>query len=172
MNQHMTVTTELQRQHEAHKAIRARLWGSSRETAEAPKAKITTKLPRMPTRRLLDADSHVVVYRQWRALMDSISKFSTATRIQIDCPSPKRKIPDIIADVLVDYPWLKISDIMGNRRSRDVSLPRQLCHYAACVQRPDLSRAEIARRFNRDHSTILHSVEKIKALKAAQKGTT
>ena len=170
MNQHMTVTTELQRQHEAHKAVRDRIWKAPAKTRASLPSKGTPPIFKAG-KRYFDADHHVMAYRQWQEHLATIAQFSTAAEIVIapdgiDRSAPKKRIGAIISEVLADYPNIKAADILGNKGGRAIVFPRQLCHYAVCMQRPDLSRAEIGRRMNRDHSTILHSVQKINALKA------
>lgn len=55
-------------------------------------------------------------------------------------------------------------DLMSQRRTKDISLPRQVAMYF-CRKLTPHSFAEIGRRFGgRDHSTALHATQKIEGL--------
>lgn len=55
-------------------------------------------------------------------------------------------------------------DLMSQRRTKDISLPRQVAMYFCRTLTPH-SFAEIGRRFGgRDHSTALHATQKIEGL--------
>jgi hypothetical protein len=57
-----------------------------------------------------------------------------------------------------------VFDLMSQRRTKDISLPRQVAMYF-CRNLTPHSFAEIGRRFGgRDHSTALHATQKIEGL--------
>jgi chromosomal replication initiator protein len=64
---------------------------------------------------------------------------------------------------LVAYKYsVDVKDLKGHQRTSAVTLPRQLAMYLACVM-TELSLKDIGRAFGgRDHTTVLHSREKIK----------
>jgi chromosomal replication initiator protein len=64
---------------------------------------------------------------------------------------------------IVAYKYsVDVKDLKGQARSASVALPRQLAMYLACIM-TELSLKEIGRAFGgRDHTTVLHSREKIK----------
>jgi chromosomal replication initiator protein len=66
------------------------------------------------------------------------------------------QIKSAVCDVL----HLAPADMTSKRRSPSVVLGRQIAMYAARRQ-TDLSLAEIARGFDRDHSTVIHSIRSI-----------
>jgi len=61
---------------------------------------------------------------------------------------------------------IRLSDILGPRRVRNIARPRQVAMYLS-KQLTSRSLPEIGRRFgNRDHTTVMHGVKRIEALKA------
>jgi len=72
-------------------------------------------------------------------------------------------IPEI-QQVVCEFFKIKISDLMSNRRSRAYSIPRQIATFLA-REMTDQSLADIGAVFgNKDHTTIIYSVQKIKDL--------
>lgn len=57
------------------------------------------------------------------------------------------------------------SEMVSDRRTVDIALPRQIAMYLSKVLTPQ-SYPCIARRFRRDHTTVLHAVRKIEGLLA------
>lgn len=73
-----------------------------------------------------------------------------------DKPPPK----EIIAQVAAIY-GIPVSDIMGRRRNIAIVEARHAAIKAVADRRPDLSLPQIGRYFgNRDHTTILHAINK------------
>jgi chromosomal replication initiator protein len=63
-----------------------------------------------------------------------------------------------------DFFSLKLSDLKAKNRTRAVAFPRQVAMYLA-RDLTHASLAEIGRAFGgKDHTTVLHAVDKIKAL--------
>lgn len=59
---------------------------------------------------------------------------------------------------------IEVSDLISRRRTNEIVFPRQVAMYIAKTMTPR-SLPEIGRRFgNRDHTTVLHAVNKIKHL--------
>ena len=70
---------------------------------------------------------------------------------------------------VADYYHLKFADLLSARRAREVARPRQVAMYLAKRLTPR-SLPEIGRRFgNRDHTTVMHAVKRIDALRAADR---
>lgn len=59
-----------------------------------------------------------------------------------------------------DFYKIKHSDLVGQSRSRSVMYPRQIAIYL-CRQLLDVPFNDIGKKFNRDHSTAMHSVAKV-----------
>jgi chromosomal replication initiator protein len=77
----------------------------------------------------------------------------------------KKLTIDEIQRKVADYYGLRLSDLLSERRSRDVARPRQIAMYLAKKLTPR-SLPEIGRRFgNRDHTTVMHAVKKVDELR-------
>nr|WP_246800079.1 helix-turn-helix domain-containing protein [Rhizobium leguminosarum] len=71
-------------------------------------------------------------------------------------------------EVLAHFKFITIKDLKGPRRETEVVRARQIAMYELHTQRDDLSYPGIGRIFgNRDHTTVLHAVRKIQAMKEA-----
>lgn len=70
---------------------------------------------------------------------------------------------DLIKDIIIDNYGLQNGDLESKNRSRNIAFPRQIAMYLS-RQMTDLSLLKIANSFNRDHSTIIHGIEKITQL--------
>jgi chromosomal replication initiator protein len=57
------------------------------------------------------------------------------------------------------------AELVSDRRTKDIALPRQIAMYLAKVMTPQ-SYPNIGRRFRRDHTTVLHAVRKVEGLLA------
>ncbi len=69
--------------------------------------------------------------------------------------------PEGIMQVVADHYNLTMLDLVSQKRSKDIAYPRQIAMYL-CRTMTDVSSQEIGRLMGgRDHSTILHGVEKI-----------
>lgn len=69
------------------------------------------------------------------------------------------KIEDI-QHVVEEFFKVKHSDLVGSSRSRNIVYPRQIAIYL-CRQLLDLPYNDIGKKFNRDHSTAMHSVTSV-----------
>jgi len=71
---------------------------------------------------------------------------------------------DSIKDVVADYYNMTVTTLISNKRSKNIVLPRQIAIYLA-RELTDSSLPKIGEEFGgRDHSTILHSCDKISTL--------
>ena len=78
------------------------------------------------------------------------------------------KIAKIIATVCRYYD-ISLSDVMSNRRTGPIVLPRQVAMYLAKTM-TRRSLPEIGLRMGRDHTTVLHALRKIERMRATDKG--
>ena len=71
---------------------------------------------------------------------------------------------DVIIDEVCKFYNIEPATLRGQGRSKDISLARQIAMYL--IRRmTNLSLKEIGREFdNRDHTTVLHSIERIEDL--------
>jgi len=88
----------------------------------------------------------------------------TATRVA------RRPTIDAIINVVTDFYSVKRIDILGKRRHKSISQPRQVCMYLARkMTRHSLE--EIGAHFgNRDHTTVMHAVRTIESKKTEDTG--
>lgn len=89
-----------------------------------------------------------------------------ALHVLVRTPEPKRiKIEDIQKRVAFHF---KVSraDILSSRRTATMVHPRQIAMYLTKLLTPH-SLPEIGRHFGRDHTTVLHAIQKIQDLIAA-----
>ncbi|MEZ2220748.1 helix-turn-helix domain-containing protein [Rhizobium sp. RCC_161_2] len=131
----------------------------------AAEAFVTKKLP-LWEQINLNFDAHVVAYR----VSMSISSFSLSGSARPASEwggKVRRSIDSIVLEVLANYPGVSIANVQSSRRTRKVVKPRQEAMFEVFIQRPDLSLPMIGRWFRKDHTTIIHAVRKIEAMRGA-----
>jgi chromosomal replication initiator protein len=81
-----------------------------------------------------------------------------------DRPQPAREAPslDAIQDAVCAVNGLSKQELLSKQRSPRIARSRQLAMYMA-RELTGLSLAEIARGFDRDHTTVLHAIRSVKA---------
>jgi hypothetical protein len=105
---------------------------------------------------------HVIIWRRHMLALDMLESPGEVV-VNFDERLP---ILEIAIEVLTAFPGVTIEEIRGSRRTRRIVLPRQLAMYQAYRQRSDLSLPLIGRWFGgRDHTTVLHAIRKIEALR-------
>ena len=68
---------------------------------------------------------------------------------------------DSIQDIVSNYFNLRVEDLKSQRRTRNVAYPRQIAMYLS-RKLTDMSLPKIGEEFGgRDHSTVIHAVDKI-----------
>ena len=165
----MQAQPELMRQHQAYKAVRERLFNRVK--------------PRPALAVLRDYDAHILAWRDWCDLKAQVKAVRTSSTISAsfgpyascaamlvldddtDIVITRRSMKDICLDILQGFPGITLADIKGPRRTRAVVAARQECMYAIYTERADASFPMMGRYFHRDHTSILHSVHKIKRLR-------
>jgi chromosomal replication initiator protein len=71
---------------------------------------------------------------------------------------------EIIQKAVADTYSISVNDLKGKKRNQKIVYPRQLAMYI-CREMTDYSTTEIGEAFGgRDHTTVMHSIEKIKGL--------
>ena len=130
---------------ERYAKIRRNVFSPRRDQPKRPKERRVTVIG-----WLHEHNSHVILYHKHRIAheLGETIRFS---------------IREIASDILSDYPWTW-EDIISRRRDRDLCYMRHAIIYAASKERSDLSLTQFAMKFGgRDHTTILHSKERMKA---------
>ena len=74
---------------------------------------------------------------------------------------PKIITPNIILDVVAEYFNVSKDDIISKKRSSEFTLPRHVFMYL-CKEMTDTTLKAIGALLERDHTTVIHGVEKIK----------
>jgi chromosomal replication initiator protein len=85
-----------------------------------------------------------------------------ALRDMLAIKDPKRITCEVVQQVVADYYAVSLSDLREQRRSRQVSVPRQVAMYLT-RELTEMSLTRIGDAFKRDHSTVLHACEKVTA---------
>jgi chromosomal replication initiator protein len=86
-----------------------------------------------------------------------------AIHVLAGTPEPKKiKIDDIQKRVASHFKVTR-TDILSSRRTAAMVHPRQIAMYLSKLLTPH-SFPEIGRRFGRDHTTVLHAIQKIQGL--------
>jgi len=172
--------SEIQRQNTEYQAIRERILNpkvtvkrSDLEAASAHIAALQAKISELKESLaksegrirsleldVADRNARIIAQADMLATMDEQGIFSAR----------KRPVAAIVSEVLRDFPDVTWGEIVGVRRTRHLIKPRQLCMAAVRDQRPDLSFPAIGKIFgNRDHTTVMHAVNKIKAQREKEK---
>ena len=73
---------------------------------------------------------------------------------------PRHVTCDDVITAVAGYYNVKVEDIKGPRRNREITVPRQIAMYL-CREMVDVSLEMIGTRFNRDHSTVMHACQKV-----------
>lgn len=97
------------------------------------------------------------------SLTNSPITMTMAQKAIDDIVAQKQKVisSDYIQDVVGKYFNIDPLDLKGSKRSNDVTFPRQIAMYL-CRNVAQMSMPQIGRDFgNRDHSTVMHSCNKI-----------
>ena len=110
--------------------------------------------------------------RELEGIINKLIAKASLTETPITIEMAQKAIDDIkgetkvissayIQDVVAKYYNISINDLKGQKRSADVTFPRQIAMYL-CRNVAQMSMPQIGRDFgNRDHSTVMHACDKI-----------
>lgn len=114
--------------------------------------------------------------RELEGALTRVTAWSALNRRDIDLETAERVLKDIVAS---DEPvplgpetiirttahayGFSVEDVLSSSRRQPLVLCRQISMYL-CRELTDLSLPKIGEHFNRDHTTVLHSVEKVKRI--------
>jgi chromosomal replication initiator protein len=114
--------------------------------------------------------------RELEGLLTRLSAYSSLARVEITLETAKQVLkdfikteeaeanPEEIIKAVAKFSNLKPSDLKGKRKSSSIVLPRQIAMYIM-RKKTTLSLPEIGQFFGgRDHSTVIHSLNKIENL--------
>ena len=112
-------------------------------------------------RELEGALTRIIAYSTLTGKEISLSLSEEALQGLIDSSLPKKINVDFIKTVISRHFDVKIVEINSQRRTRNISYPRQVAMYLS-RELTDLSLPKIGAEFGgRDHSTVLHAYDKI-----------
>lgn len=123
-------------------------------------AYIATKI-KSNIRELEGALIRIVAYSSLTNKEISVDLASEALKDIISSKNSKQVTIELIQDVVSSYYNLKIDDFKSQRRTRNITFPRQIAMYL-CRKLTDNSLPKIGEEFGgRDHTTVIHAYEKI-----------
>jgi len=102
----------------------------------------------------------------WSALNRRDIDLETAERVLKDIVTSDEPIPlgpETIIRTTANAYSFSVEDVLSSSRRQPLVLCRQISMYL-CRELTDLSLPKIGEHFNRDHTTVLHSVEKVKRI--------
>ena len=67
---------------------------------------------------------------------------------------------DLIQQTVAEYYSITMAEMKAKRRSREISIPRQIAMYLT-RELTEMSLTQIGAAFNRDHTTVIHACEKV-----------
>lgn len=80
-------------------------------------------------------------------------------------PPPKKVTVDLIQKTVAAHYHISQAEMLSDRRARYVARPRQVAMWL-CKKLTTRSLPDLGRRFgNRDHTTVLHAIRRIEALR-------
>ena len=83
--------------------------------------------------------------------------------LKICCVPLTGKQLDEIQKKVAEHFNISVKELQSSRRARTVARPRQVAMYLA-KQLTSRSLPEIGRKFDRDHTTVMHAVRKVEEL--------
>ena len=102
----------------------------------------------------------------WSALNRRDIDLDTAERVLQDIVTTDEPVPlgpeTIIRTTAQSFSF-SVEDVLSSSRRQPLVLCRQVAMYL-CRELTDLSLPKIGQHFNRDHTTVLHSVEKVRRI--------
>ena len=111
--------------------------------------------------RELDGAFKTVVAYCFLANSFTLDDAKVALKDMIAPKQAKQVTPEIIVEVVARAFNITVSDIMSNKRSKDILVPRQICMYL-CRSELNMTYPKIGEFFGgKDHTTILHACNKI-----------
>jgi len=122
----------------------------------------------------LIAEKIVSNIRELEGALNRIMAYSSLTRKPINVDVAAEALKDmmsansismlsssVIVDIVARYFDLRTEEFKSKKRNREISFPRQIAMYL-CRELMDMSLPRIGTEFERDHTTVLHAINKIK----------
>ena len=127
-----------------------------RNENEGHKKTIKLQAEQIERLRLDLADLEAAFLCQAHMMVDAFRASSAETE-----KAARRSPRQIIEELLErEYPGITLFDVIGPRRMKTLIEARHKCIAAVYSERHDLSLPQIGRVFQKDHTTIMHAVQK------------
>lgn len=91
----------------------------------------------------------------------TVERAKDALKDYISPNTPNKITPQHILDVVCEHLNVKPEDIKSKKRNEEIVVPRQIVMYL-CSEYTDYSSTKIGEFLGKDHSTVLHGVQKLK----------
>lgn len=105
-------------------------------------------------------DKNKELKKEINRLKDLLDQHLNIKTIRMDKEQQKEYAIEI-AEKVCNYYQIKYGQLMSKYRGEEVTLARQMTMYLT-KEKTELNGEEIAKIFNRDRTTVLHSIQKIK----------
>ena len=105
-------------------------------------------------------DKNKELKKEINRLKDLLDQHLNIKTIRMDKEQQKEYAVEI-AEKVCNYYQIKYGQMMSKYRGEEVTLARQMTMYLT-KEKTELNGEEIAKLFNRDRTTVLHSISKIK----------
>lgn len=129
----------------------------TREKGPTPKVTIANGPRPLWATGLINFNSHVIAYKRHELVAEEAT---------VPAELSAKTMDDIAAEVLSRFESVNLRMLKGISRTKPLILPRQLIMFEIKRQKPELSFHRVGQYMGgRDHSTALHAVRKIQALK-------
>lgn len=114
-------------------------------------------------RELEGSLTRVIAYASLTGRTISLELASEALRDILAVRDPKRITDELIIKTVAAFYGISIEDIKSQKRKREIALPRQIAMYLT-REMTEMSLPRIGDAFSRDHTTVMHSCDKISTL--------
>ena len=111
--------------------------------------------------------------RELEGCLTRVSAYASLTKRPIDMQLAEEALREVfsaneprhvtcedIMRMVAEYYNVDVNELKGNRRNREISVPRQIAMYLS-REMVDLSLEMIGNAFGRDHSTVMHACQKV-----------
>ncbi len=115
-------------------------------------------------------ESTIVSLKAQAALMKAAPDFTMVKNTLTDIIGQSRQLsPEIIRDFIAGQFKVETGEMQSKSRKQTIAFPRQIAMYLS-RKYTDMPLADIGRAFNRDHSTVVHSIRVITDKKTRNTG--
>lgn len=166
--------TEAERQQEAYKAVRSRLWGSGKVINVYAEEQQRIEEYKRNQRREWEIEQETIrrVEEAKRRFVFDVSTLTVNGNVMahfadeaqmptgLQLSFAKRSMQDIAKEVLRAYPEVTLGDIKGPIRKGKIMLARRHVIAAIRMYRPDISFPAIGRFVQKDHTSCIWAVKR------------